>query len=99
MRNLLYTPIFGLVLFLAACSTSTVGKVTVACNGYAATLNSLTAYKMAGSLSDEQIAVVNMWEPMLTAACTGGPENVSSDVLDMIDEAMFALIQVERSAK
>lgn len=95
MRNL----VIALALLLAACAAGTLERVTVACNGYAATLNSLAAYKMAGSLSAEQIAVVDQWEPMLTAACTGDPADVSGDILDTIDEAMFALIQVERNAK
>lgn len=86
-------------ILLAACATSTLERVTVACNGYAATLNSLTAYKMAGKLSAEQIATIDTWEPLLTEACTGDPKTVTADILDQIDEAMFALIQVERNAK
>jgi hypothetical protein len=54
---------------------------------------------MADRLSDEQIATVNTYGPLVVSACTGDPSSVTAGALDQIDAAMFELLAVQRNAK
>ena len=92
LRNI----VIALALLLSACGgMSTVERVTLTCNGYAATLEALTAFEQAGRLSNAQGAKIDRAEVILTTACLGDPENFNDGLVDMVEEAMLEMILIK----
>lgn len=100
MRSFIYTPVIALVMLLGACTgTNTVERVTLACNGYAETLETLTVLYQAGKLSNAQAANIDRAELILTPACLSDPENITDSLLSLVENAMLEMILLEGSVK
>ena len=97
MRALFLTP---LLILLAACATpsSTQQSLQVACNGYAATLTALAGYRAADRLSDEQVATIDQWRPVLNEACSG-EITVTSDLLRIVEAGVLQMIFIETEVR
>ncbi len=99
MKIRCYQPIFiGLAMFLAGCAGFSAEKsLLVACQGYAGTLTTLASQKAAGKLDMSQIAAVDAVRPALNTICLDGTWTNATTALDVVESAMFTLIQMEQS--
>ena len=93
MRSL----VISLALLVTAClSTSSdprlarIEQITTLCNGYGETLGVLTSMKVAGKLSDGQIAKIDAAEIVATRVCLQADPNNLTDVA--IDAGINAII-------
>ena len=95
--------VIALTLLLGACAGSgnssevqAVQRVTQACATYDATLRSLALMRAGGNLSDNQIAMVDTWRPIMNGICTGEvPATAAAGLLDTAEKALFELSKIE----
>lgn len=102
MQRLLKPAILAIALSLGACSYfggSPGRDILVACQGYASSLTVLAVRKAAGQLTDGQIVLVNRLRPALNSVCIDGDYSDPDAALAIVEEGMFALIQMERYSK
>lgn len=91
-------------LFLSGCAApdnspevNAINRVTQACATYDATLRSLALIKPR--LSEEQIATVDQWRPILNGICTGEVPDVAADnLLDTMEKALFELSKIKEDS-
>lgn len=91
-------------IVLAACTgpdnspeVNAINRVTQACATYDATLRSLALIKPR--LSEEQIATVDQWRPILNGICTGEVPDVAADnLLDTMEKALFELSKIKEDS-
>ena len=100
MRKLLLV----IPIVLAACTApdnspevNAINRVTQACATYDATLRSLALMKPR--LSEDQIATVDQWRPILNGICTGEVPDVAADnLLDTMEKALFELSKIKEDS-
>lgn len=88
-----------LALFLVGCvvTTSPQKSLLVACQGYSSTLVTLAGFRAGGKLDADEIATVDALRPTLNAICLDGDFTTTESALNSVENAMFQLIQIERS--
>ena len=74
-----------------------IDRVTQVCKVYDATLRSLAVMKPR--LSEEQIATVDQWRPILNGICTGEvPDVAAESLLDTMEKALFELSKIKEDS-
>lgn len=92
MRKIFALP---LILFVFACTTPAQDGL-IACNAYDGALRALAGYRQAGKLSEQDIATVDRWRPVLNEACS---QPISSETLSVIEQGLFAMIEIQEDAR
>ena len=87
-----------LLVGLVGCQTTSytpAQSLLVSCKAYARTLTALAGYRAAGELTEDQVATVDEWRPILNDACTGEVP-VTQDLLTAVEDALLKLIAIEQ---
>lgn len=98
--------IIALTLFLVACmapgntpEVNAIARVTQACATYDATLRSLAIMRAGDKLSEDQIATVDQWRPIMNGICIGEVPDIAADsLLDTAEKALFELSQIKEDS-
>lgn len=92
----------ALCALLAACGSlggkDPVLTATATCRAYAATLNSLAAFRASGDLDDEAADRVNEVRAFMTPLCTGEPPTDQATLTDL-ENRLYDLLLMEQEAR